>query len=73
MESLSEEDSAALDADYTHIVVEQYAEQVLDFSTQYGSDSSISYTANNILGLPSKFPSYGKYIFLGFCGVMYNH
>ena len=30
--------------------------QVLDFSSQYGSDSSISYTAHNIVGRSSSFP-----------------
>ncbi len=42
-------------------IVEQYAAQVLDFSSQYGSDRSFSYTAANCLGLPSKFPSYGDF------------
>ena len=31
-------------------LLEQYASQVLDFSTQYGSDRSFSYTAANCLG-----------------------
>jgi F-box and leucine-rich repeat protein 4 len=34
---------------------------VLEFSTAYGSSSSISYSAVNILGRPSKFPSYGDF------------
>lgn len=34
---------------------------MLDFSSQYGSDSSISYTAHNIVGRPTKFPSYGDF------------
>jgi len=45
----------------THYVVEQFVAEVLDFSSQYGSDSSISYTAHNIVGRPSKFPSYGDF------------
>lgn len=40
-------------------LIEQYAFQVLDFSSQYGSDRSFSYTARNCLEKPSKFPSYG--------------
>ncbi|XP_023324560.1 F-box/LRR-repeat protein 4 [Eurytemora carolleeae] len=47
--------------DYSYILVEQYATEVLDFSSQYGSDNSISYTAHNITGMPSKFPSYGDF------------
>jgi len=43
------------------IVVEQYVQEVLDFSTQYGSDASISYTAHNIVGVPTKFPNYGDF------------
>jgi len=42
-------------------VVEQFVTEVLDFSSQYGSDSSISYTAHNIVGRPTKFPSYGDF------------
>ena len=45
----------------THVLVEQYANQVLDFSTQYGSDTSFSYTAANCLGKPVKFPAYGDF------------
>ena len=33
----------------------------LDFSSQYGSERSFSYTARNCLGTPSRFPSYGDY------------
>ena len=32
-----------------------------DFSSQYGSERSFSYTARNCLGTPSRFPSYGDY------------
>jgi len=42
-------------------VLEQYAAQVLDFSSQYGSERSFSYTARNCLGTPSRFPRYGDY------------
>lgn len=41
--------------------ISQFASRVLEFSTQYGSDNSISYTACNITGRPSKYPNYGKY------------
>ncbi|XP_030382212.1 F-box/LRR-repeat protein 4 [Scaptodrosophila lebanonensis] len=41
--------------------LEQYVLGVLDFSSQYGIDYSISYTAANIIGRPTKFPAYGDY------------
>lgn len=41
--------------------VEQFVKDVLDFSSQYGSNSNISYTAYNIAGNPSKFPDYGDF------------
>jgi hypothetical protein len=31
---------------------------------QYGSDTSFSYTAANCLGIPTKFPAYGMYIYV---------
>ena len=43
------------------VVLNQYAQKVLDFSSQYGSDYSISYTACNITGRPSKYPNYGDF------------
>ncbi|KAI5710290.1 hypothetical protein M8J75_007379 [Diaphorina citri] len=43
------------------IIYKQYVQDVLDFSSQYGSDISISYTAYNILGKPSKYPDYGDF------------
>ena len=67
-------DSATLFSDYQSVVprmepkspdivrvVEQFVSEVLDFSSQYGSDASISYTAHNIVGRPTKFPSYGDF------------
>jgi len=48
-------------SDHTYYVVEQFVSEVLDFSSQYGSDASISYTAHNIVGRPTKFPSYGDF------------
>lgn len=42
-------------------LISQFASRVLEFSTQYGSDNSISYTACNITGRPSKYPNYGDF------------
>ena len=39
----------------------QYAHRVLDYSSQYGSDTSISYTAFNIIGRQSKYPDSGDF------------
>jgi len=41
--------------------VEQYVLGVLDYSSQYGIDYSISYTAANLIGRPAKYPEYGDY------------
>ncbi|KAH8241684.1 hypothetical protein KR038_003563 [Drosophila bunnanda] len=41
--------------------LEQYVLGVLDFSSQYGIDYSISYTAANVIGRPTKYPAYGDY------------
>lgn len=41
--------------------LDQYAVDVADFSSQYGSDYSISYTATNITGKPRKYPEYGDF------------
>jgi len=35
--------------------------EVTDFSSQYGSETSISYTANNLAGRGNIFPSYGDF------------
>lgn len=43
------------------IVIEQYAQNVPQFSSQYGSDASVSYTAYNVTGKPSKYPEYGDF------------
>lgn len=43
------------------VTINQYAQDVVDFSSQYGSDTSISYTAFNVTGKPSKFPDYGDF------------
>ena len=36
-------------------------QEVVDFSSQYGSESSISYVASNLAGKTFVFPSYGDY------------
>ncbi|XP_071446527.1 F-box/LRR-repeat protein 4 [Hetaerina americana] len=41
--------------------LEQYADKVLDFSSHYGSEKSVSYTAYNLTGKPSKYPDYGDF------------
>lgn len=47
--------------DSSIVFTEQFVKQVHHFSSQYGSDISISYTAYNIAGNPSKFPDYGDF------------
>lgn len=42
-------------------VLEQFVYNVEDFSSQYGSEISVSYTAFNLRGPPSNFPDYGDY------------
>lgn len=42
-------------------VIEQFVDNVYSFSSQYGNNISISYTAPNIIGPPSKFPEYGDF------------
>ncbi|XP_012158203.1 F-box/LRR-repeat protein 4 isoform X2 [Ceratitis capitata] len=46
---------------YAGYRLDQYALDVADFSSQYGSDYSISYTATNITGKPRKYPEYGDF------------
>ncbi|XP_063240134.1 F-box/LRR-repeat protein 4 isoform X1 [Bacillus rossius redtenbacheri] len=43
------------------VFIEQFVQEVRSYSSQYGSDFSISYTAYNITGRPSKFPDYGDF------------
>lgn len=50
-----------VDKNESIIFTEQFVKQVHNFSSQYGSDISISYTAYNIAGNPSKFPDYGDF------------
>ncbi|XP_072949075.1 F-box/LRR-repeat protein 4 [Epargyreus clarus] len=42
-------------------IIEQFVQNVEDFSSQYGSEISASYTACNLRGPPSNFPDYGDY------------
>ena len=42
-------------------VISQFAKQVTDFSSQYGSETSISYTASNLAGRGNIFPVYGDF------------
>ncbi|XP_005807561.1 F-box/LRR-repeat protein 4 [Xiphophorus maculatus] len=43
------------------VVVEQYAMEVLDFSSHYGSENSMSYTMWNLAGIPNVYPSSGDF------------
>ncbi|XP_076006451.1 F-box/LRR-repeat protein 4 [Genypterus blacodes] len=43
------------------VEVEQYAEEVLDFSSHYGSENSMSYTMWNLAGVPNVYPSSGDF------------
>lgn len=61
LDDLTRPDSMNTTARKQPVLINQYAQHVLDFSSQYGSDFSISYTAYNITGRPSKFPDYGDF------------
>ena len=41
--------------------VRLYVQEVVDFSSQYGSETSISYTVSNVAGRSSTYPSYGDF------------
>ncbi|GCC24203.1 F-box/LRR-repeat protein 4 isoform X1 [Chiloscyllium punctatum] len=43
------------------VEVVQYAKEVVDFSSQYGSENSLSYTMWNLSGLPNVYPSSGDF------------
>ncbi|KAG5666354.1 hypothetical protein PVAND_014388 [Polypedilum vanderplanki] len=51
--STSEDDDAS--------IISQYAQDLLDYSSCYGSHGSLSYSAVNICGRPCKYPSYGDF------------
>lgn len=55
------EDSSTEDEKDSQNVIEQFVQNVEDFSSQYGSEISVSYTAFNLRGPPSNFPDYGDY------------
>ena len=42
-------------------IIDQFVEEVSDFSSQYGSDGSLSYVASNIVGKPTLYPEYGDF------------
>jgi len=42
-------------------IVNFNALEVTDFSSQYGSETSISYTASNLAGRGNIYPSYGDF------------
>ncbi|XP_042795355.1 F-box/LRR-repeat protein 4 isoform X2 [Panthera leo] len=44
-----------------HAEVVQYAKEVVDFSSHYGSENSMSYTMWNLAGVPNVFPSSGDF------------
>lgn len=60
-ELISVSGEKGFDKDDSIVFTEQFVKQVHHFSSQYGSDISISYTAYNIAGNPSKFPDYGDF------------
>ena len=41
--------------------IEQFASKVVNFSSQYGTAMSSSYTASNLASGPHIFPNYGDY------------
>ncbi|XP_014346413.1 F-box/LRR-repeat protein 4 isoform X2 [Latimeria chalumnae] len=43
------------------VEVVQYAKQVVDFSSHYGSENSMSYTMWNLAGVPNVYPSSGDF------------
>uniref|UniRef100_A0A671K4C0 F-box/LRR-repeat protein 4-like n=1 Tax=Sinocyclocheilus anshuiensis TaxID=1608454 RepID=A0A671K4C0_9TELE len=44
-----------------NVEVEQYGKEVLDFSSHYGSENSMSYTMWNLAGVPNVYPSSGDF------------
>lgn len=47
--------------DESLVFIEQYASRITCYTSQYGSVNGVSYTANNLIGPPSRFPSYGDF------------
>lgn len=54
-------DEEDIEEDKEPQIIEQFVQNVEDFSSQYGSEISVSYTAFNLRGPPSNFPDYGDY------------
>ena len=42
-------------------LLKQWGKKVIDFSSQYGSSTSISYTASNLAEEASIYPNYGDF------------
>jgi hypothetical protein len=43
------------------VSIGQFAAEIVQFSSQYGSDNSISYVADNMTGKPCKYPDFGDF------------
>lgn len=42
-------------------IITQWAKEIIDFSSQYGNETSISYTVPNLAGAVSIYPNYGDF------------
>ena len=55
--------------------IEQFVSKVVNFSSQYGTAGTSSYTATNLAEGPSVFPKYGDYteafVLVRFCVLQY--
>lgn len=54
-------ESDEVDQNDENPMISQFAQEVLDYSSCYGSIGSISYSAVNICGRPCKYPNYGDF------------
>lgn len=45
-----------------HTIIQQFVQNILDFSSQYGREQSLSYTVSNVRGGPSNYPKYGDFM-----------
>ena len=43
------------------VEIQQFAKKVYHFSSQYGGETSISYTVTNLAGMCTKYPHYGDF------------
>lgn len=41
--------------------VEQFAQFVIEYSSKYNNSNSISYSPENMIGKPEKYPNYGDF------------